>query len=160
MPQIYLPWKHRMRNTKAVYNRRFLGSCSVKSHRYVSVHTINIPYRITAKCIIQIKYCQASTEYCLQHTLGRIIWMHRLQYMFLENATDLDDLSLKMMQRTSSYATENDAMDFLEIRVTTQRTNNIHYENTPIQIFRKFHPQKLKIFRQQTLIFFISMLKT
>ena len=22
-----------------------------------------------------------------------------------------------------------------------------HYENTPIQIYRKFHPQKLKIFR-------------
>ena len=24
---------------------------------------------------------------------------------------------------------------------------SIHYENTPIQIYRKFHPQKLKIFR-------------
>ena len=26
-------------------------------------------------------------------------------------------------------------------------SKNIHYENTPIQIYRKFHLQKLKIFR-------------
>ena len=31
-----------------------------------------------------------------------------------------------------------------------------HYENRPIQIYRKFHLQKLKIFRQKTLIFFFS----
>ena len=30
-----------------------------------------------------------------------------------------------------------------------------HYENTPIQIYRKVHLQKLEIFRQKTLIFFI-----
>ena len=30
-----------------------------------------------------------------------------------------------------------------------------HYENTPIQIYRKFHLQKLKNFRQKTLIFFL-----
>ena len=35
-----------------------------------------------------------------------------------------------------------------------------HYENTPIQIDRKFHLQKLKIFRQKTLIFFQFLLKT
>ena len=29
-----------------------------------------------------------------------------------------------------------------------------HYENTPIQIYKKFHLQKLKIFRWKTLIFF------
>ena len=28
-----------------------------------------------------------------------------------------------------------------------------HYENTPIQIYRKFHLQKLKIFRYETLFF-------
>ena len=32
---------------------------------------------------------------------------------------------------------------------------SIHYESTPIQIYRKFHLQKLK-----TLIVFISLLKT
>ena len=37
--------------------------------------------------------------------------------------------------------------------------SNLHYENTPIQICRKFHLQKLKIFRQKTL-FFIFLLKT
>ena len=35
-----------------------------------------------------------------------------------------------------------------------------HYENMPIQIYRKSHPQKLKIFRQKILIFFIFLLKT
>ena len=35
-----------------------------------------------------------------------------------------------------------------------------HYENTPIQIYRKFHLQKLKNFKQKTLIFFIFLLKT
>ena len=35
-----------------------------------------------------------------------------------------------------------------------------HYENTPIQIYRKFHFQKLKSFRLKTLVFFIFMLKT
>ena len=28
---------------------------------------------------------------------------------------------------------------------------SFHYENTPIQVYRKFHVQKLKIFRQKTL---------
>ena len=31
----------------------------------------------------------------------------------------------------------------------------LHYENTPIQIYRKFHLQKLKIFRKKNLIFFV-----
>ena len=35
-----------------------------------------------------------------------------------------------------------------------------HYENTPMQIYRKFHLLKLEIFRQKTLIFFIFLLKT
>ena len=35
-----------------------------------------------------------------------------------------------------------------------------HYENTPIQIYRKFHLQNLKNFRYKTLIFFIFLLKT
>ena len=35
-----------------------------------------------------------------------------------------------------------------------------HYENMPIQIYRKFHLQKLKIFRLKTLIFFTFVLKT
>ena len=35
-----------------------------------------------------------------------------------------------------------------------------HYENTPIQIYRKFHHQKLKTSRLKTLIFFIFLLKT
>ena len=33
---------------------------------------------------------------------------------------------------------------------------NIHCENTPIQIYRKFHVQKLKIYRQKTDIFHVS----
>ena len=37
----------------------------------------------------------------------------------------------------------------------------IHYENTPIQIYRKIHVQKLNNFRyKKTLIFFIFLLKT
>ena len=35
-----------------------------------------------------------------------------------------------------------------------------HYENSPIQIYRKFHLQKLKMFRWKTLIFFTFLLKT
>ena len=38
-------------------------------------------------------------------------------------------------------------------------TTREHYENMPIQIYRKFHLQKLKIFRQKSLIFFIFLLK-
>ena len=30
-----------------------------------------------------------------------------------------------------------------------RREENTHYENTPIQIYRKFHLQKLKIFREK-----------
>ena len=37
---------------------------------------------------------------------------------------------------------------------------NIHYENTPIQIYRKFHLQKLKNFGLKTLIVFIFLLKS
>ena len=36
----------------------------------------------------------------------------------------------------------------------------LHYENTPIQIYRKFHLQKLKIFRLKTLLLFKFLLKT
>ena len=35
-----------------------------------------------------------------------------------------------------------------------------HHENTPIQIYWKFHHQKMKIFRYKILIFFIFLLKT
>ena len=35
-----------------------------------------------------------------------------------------------------------------------------HYENTPIQIYRKFHLQKLKKNQIKPLIFFIFLLKT
>ena len=38
----------------------------------------------------------------------------------------------------------------------------VHYENTPFQMYRKFHPKKLKIFKKKnkkTLIFFIFLLK-
>ena len=40
--------------------------------------------------------------------------------------------------------------------------SNTLFENTPIQIYRKFHLQKLKISREikKTLIFFIFLLKT
>ena len=38
----------------------------------------------------------------------------------------------------------------------SSRTVSIHYENMPIQIYKKFHIQKLKIFRQKTDIFHIS----
>ena len=35
-----------------------------------------------------------------------------------------------------------------------------HYENTPIQIYRKFHLQKIENFQIKTLILFIFLLKT
>ena len=35
-----------------------------------------------------------------------------------------------------------------------------HYENMPIQIYRKFHLQKLKIFRQKSADIFTFLLKT
>ena len=35
-----------------------------------------------------------------------------------------------------------------------------HYENTPIQIYLKFHHQKLKVFRKILIFFFIFLLKT
>ena len=36
----------------------------------------------------------------------------------------------------------------------------IHYENMPIQIYRKFHLQKTENFQIRKLIFFIFLLKT
>ena len=36
----------------------------------------------------------------------------------------------------------------------------MHYENTPIQIYRKFHLQKTENFQIKILIFFIFLLKT
>ena len=42
-----------------------------------------------------------------------------------------------------------------------KQNNGNHYESTPIQIYRKFHVQKLKIFRlKNSDIFFIVLLKT
>ena len=35
-----------------------------------------------------------------------------------------------------------------------------HYENTPIQIYRKFHLHKLKILYKNSDIFFTFLLKT
>ena len=35
-----------------------------------------------------------------------------------------------------------------------------HYKNSPIQIYRKFHLQKLKIFRWKNLMIFTFLLKT
>ena len=35
-----------------------------------------------------------------------------------------------------------------------------HYENTPIQIYRKFHPQKQNFQINKKIIFFIFLLKT
>ena len=37
---------------------------------------------------------------------------------------------------------------------------NTHYENTPIQIYWKFHHQKTESFQIKILIFFIFLLKT
>ena len=36
----------------------------------------------------------------------------------------------------------------------------IHYENTPIQIYRKFHLQNTEYFEIIILIFFVFLLKT
>ena len=43
------------------------------------------------------------------------------------------------------------------IQISTQSS---HYENTPIQIYRKIHLQKIENFQIKTLIFFIFLLKT
>ena len=39
-------------------------------------------------------------------------------------------------------------------------TVRTHYENMPIQMYWKFYHQKMKIFREKNLIFFIFPLKT
>ena len=39
-------------------------------------------------------------------------------------------------------------------RIYAKYWDRQHYENTPIQIYRKFYLQKLKIFRWKSLIFF------
>ena len=49
-------------------------------------------------------------------------------------------------------------MSTLSIQLLCRKTKQ--YENTPIQIYGKFHLQKLKIFKYKTLIFFIFLLKT
>ena len=44
------------------------------------------------------------------------------------------------------------------MRVRLRVKTRVHYENTPIQIYRKFHLQKLKIFRyKNSNIFHISI---
>ena len=43
----------------------------------------------------------------------------------------------------------------------SKRVLEFHYENTPIQIYRKFHLQKLKLSdKKKTLIFFLFLHKT
>ena len=45
-----------------------------------------------------------------------------------------------------------------DILCMSHKSRQWHYENTPIQIYRKFHLQKLKIFRQkESDIFHISV---
>ena len=44
--------------------------------------------------------------------------------------------------------------EWLDIAYCRAVVNVCHYENTPIQICRKFHLQKLKSFQIKTLIFF------
>ena len=49
-------------------------------------------------------------------------------------------------------------VSILKLHLTFGQTE--HYENMPIQIYWKFHHQKMKIFRYKILIFFIFLLKT
>ena len=60
-----------------------------------------------------------------------------------------------------------DVYDCLDVRVCSsdhdvwwKLDKDAHYENTPIQIYRKFHLQKPENFQIKTLINFIFILKT
>ena len=49
------------------------------------------------------------------------------------------------------------------LKISPPKTESLqikHYENTPIQIYWKFHHQKNKSFQIKILIFFIFLLKT
>ena len=119
-----------MRNTKPVYNTRFLASCSLKSHRayFCTYHKHSLFHN--SKRYYSNQTCFHTI--LSQNTPGVASYgCNRLQCVLFENAPD--DLSSKMMQRTSYYATENGATDFLKIRVTTQRTNNIESKLMPNQ---------------------------
>ena len=75
----------------------------------------------------------------------------------------MEDCILKSPKRNdknlNEYTQEIYARTAEEAREGEMRNIN-HYENTPIQMYRKFHLQKLKIFRQKTLICFKFLLKT
>ena len=114
---------YRMRNTKHVYNRRFLGSCSFKSH-HGCIHTMNIPCLITAKVIRHIT--EAFAEYCFRYTWGRIVWMQPTSVCVFGGCSRLRQAFVKkMMQWALLHAKENDATDFLKIIKRTQRCKTI-----------------------------------
>ena len=79
-----------------------------------SVYIINTHCIIPTKGINQIR--QALTQNGLKHTWVASDGCNRLRCVFFVNAPDLDDIFLKMMQRTSECATGKDATDFLNCR--------------------------------------------
>ena len=59
--------------------------------------------------------------------------------------------SFKVKQQTQNLFPSD--VEEIVVLIFYNYAEKYHYENTPIQIYRKFHLQKLKIFRLKTLIF-------
>ena len=60
------------------------------------------------------------------------------------------------MKVTCNHLHSNDSVAVCSVRFVEY----MHYENTPNQIYRKFHLQKLKKIQIKTLVFFIFLLET
>ena len=73
----------------------------------VFVHTLDFPYLITAKDIIQLK--QAFTEYCLKHTRGRIVWIQKKGKRKVQGVLQSQ---IAALLRHRSFS-EKDASDFV-----------------------------------------------
>ena len=69
-------------------------------------------------------------------------------------------LSLIVLNRFPSFATATKQNGNIIHINWVDSPQMIHYENTPIQIYRKFHLQKTENLLIKTLIFFIFLLKT
>ena len=87
---------------------------------------------------------------------GRILMVKDAMFPHVDNENSAGaqaDLSLlKFMTFESNERTQRNKL--------VRRYVFSHYENMPIQIYRKFYHQKMKIFRKKNLIFFIFLLKT
>ena len=71
------------------------------------------------------------------------IWSNKIKCFYLEWYVKQKKSVSELRRQDNSIITVRVCFNLVQ----KQKSRNGHYENTPIQIYRKFHLQKLKIFR-------------